>query len=252
MTLWVTCSYDGSCLVNKGVFDDWLDAPNYGDVATAKRHLVKDLSEVELTVGHAETRSLLRLFAKGVQICFRDQDERENTEGAANETIKSWSRGDRMITKVDALAAEKELAELNTSLVWPQGIGRMDTLFAVIKVHFDQYLYVFSAAHQASVNANAEAKLAPQDTAARQGATPLGELEQLAVSGTMCSDEAVAHAGDASRAFWQTVLNQSIPEWHSLALFLKDNHSELFPSPPPLPPPSPSPSPPPKAPSPSS
>lgn len=315
--MWVACSYDGAVLVNKGVFADWLDVPNYGEVAITKSKIVEDPSPVKLTQAHIQIRSLLRSFSKDIRMCFVKQVERRHVERPANGIISSWQEGDSTITKEDVFNAEKEHAELNASLKWPQCVGHMDTLFAKAKVYFKQHLYgtkvepssanaelatqpgsdpqttssakldhsppdevvasprivpadfpsvqtscssnvatlppVPSATHERTTNPNPEPELGPQDSAAKQGNPPLGRLEQTAVSAAMSNDVAVAHACDASRTFWENALEEPASEWHSMALFLKNNHSALFSSPPPHtlnpltpspPPPSPPPTPP--------
>lgn len=105
-----------------------------------------------------------------------------------------------------------------------------------------------STVNGAVIGAKPEAQLLPQGGAIKP--EKAHDLNKISISEIMCSDEIVECAGNASRAFWQDAADKPASEWHSMALFLKDHHSALFPSAPPLPPPSPTP--PPTAPSPSS
>lgn len=116
MTVWVTCSYDGSCLVNQGIFADWLDAPNYGNVAKAKLMVVENLFNIKLTQAHTGTIILLPAFADTVRSCFAKQAERGRIQSKANDILMLSIRVPGVHSEEVVLNAEKTLAELETNL----------------------------------------------------------------------------------------------------------------------------------------
>lgn len=94
-------------------------------------------------------------------------------------------------------------------------------------------LSLSTAADRGAGDANSETGVLAHTN--REQSKQENDLQNIPISDIMCSDKIIECAGDASRAFWQDALEEPASEWHSMALFLKDNHSALFPSPPPRP-----------------
>lgn len=159
--------------------------PNYADVARAKRGFTKDMSKIRLTRAHGGIRSLLRPFADELDICFGKQTDRERVEARSERIITSWKERDPKLKEKDALKAQKQLDDLNASLVWPHNLAHMETIFTAIKSHFDEHFF-------GEEDAPTSSPTSPSTSPTSASHAP-GEQVNLSLAEDSCSSTAVRH-----------------------------------------------------------